>query len=150
TYSAGVWGPPQALALRLTKAETYLGTGVAVDGNRAVVGAPFDRSPPGEITGAAYVFDRTGTAWTLPQKLFAGGLGATAEVGWSVAVRGDAIVVGAEDQNGQGAVYVFGRSGASWVFRQRLDPSDPSAGADFGSGVALDGDLMVVGARRHT
>jgi len=150
TFSGGVWSPAQELSLRMTKADTYLGTGVAVDGDTAVVGAPFDASPAGDTTGAAYVFQRVGNAWTLRQKLVAEGLTTTAEFGSSVAIRGDTIVVGAEDQAGQGAVYVFVRSGASWVFHQRLDASDPSAGADFGSGVALDGDLMIVGARRHS
>ncbi|MBN2248067.1 MAG: FG-GAP repeat protein, partial [Coriobacteriia bacterium] len=67
------------------------GSSVAVWGDTAVVGAPYTS---GE-RGAAYVFMRAGGAWTLRQKLIALDGAETDRFGWSVAIRGDTILIGA-------------------------------------------------------
>src|SRR5690349_16496469 len=88
--------------------------------------------------------------------------GAGDQFGWSVAVSGDTLVVGAfaEDSsstgvNGaqgndaapdSGAAYVFVRSGASWVQQAYLKASNTGANDNFGIAVAISGDTLVVGA----
>lgn len=84
------------------------------------------------------------------------------EFGYSVAISGDTIVVGAslEDSdatgvNGNqtndnaeyaGAVYVFVRTGTNWLQQAYLKASNTGAGDAFGESVALDGDTLIVGA----
>ncbi len=47
---------------------------------------------------------------------------------------------------GAGAVYVFARSGTSWVQQAYLKPANPDASDSFGASLAIDGDTIVVGA----
>ena len=66
--------------------------------------------------GAAYVFVRSGTIWNLQQKLTASDGAAGDRFGYSVAISGETVVVGAHrDDIGanidQGSAYVFVRSG---------------------------------------
>lgn len=71
--------------------------------------------------------------------------------GYSVAIDGDTIVVGAryDDDKGSnsGSVYVFGWNGgtSSWSQQQKLTASDGASSDYFGFSVAISGDVIVVG-----
>ena len=94
--------------------------------------------------------------------LKASNTGAGDQFGYSVAISGDTVVVGAytEDSNatgvngnggdnsagGAGAAYVFVRSGGSWTQQAYLKASNTDAGDFFGGSVAISGDTVVVGA----
>jgi ribonuclease BN (tRNA processing enzyme) len=123
------------------------GASVAVDGDVAVVGAEGDD----EYRGAAYVFARCGGEWTLRAKLTASDGVEYGEFGHSVAVSGDAAVVGAygddEAETESGSAYVFTRDAAgNWSERQKLKASDVAANDEYGFSVAISGDTAVVGA----
>ncbi|KAH8063475.1 hypothetical protein JL722_2646 [Aureococcus anophagefferens] len=72
--------------------------------------------------------------------------------GWSVAVSGDLVVVGAiyhdYAESSFGSAYVFQTTndGASWTETAKLVASDAAALDYFGGSVAVSGDLVVVGA----
>ena len=72
--------------------------------------------------------------------------------GYAVAVDGDIAVIGAyqDDDNGadSGAVYVFTRVEGVWTQAAKLTASDSAAYDNFGISVAVDGDTntVVVGA----
>jgi len=71
--------------------------------------------------------------------------------GWSVAVDGNWMAVGApyEDSGGlrdSGAVYLFRRSGLSWSLFTRKTADSLEASALFGMAVALSGNTLAVGA----
>jgi len=71
--------------------------------------------------------------------------------GASIAVSGDDLVVGAPGyitkEGVVGAAYVFRRSGPRWIETAQLFPQFGGMdGEDFGLSVAIDGDLIVVGA----
>ena len=82
--------------------------------------------------------------------------------GYSVAISGDTIVVGAivedssatgvngnQDDNSAsdaGAAYVFQRSGSTWSQQAYLKASNTDASDYFGVSVAISGDTIVVGA----
>ncbi len=82
--------------------------------------------------------------------------------GTSVAMSGDTVVVGAPSEssnaagvNGNeadnslstsGAVYVYVRSGATWIQQAYLKASNPGNGDRFGTSVSVSGDTIVVGA----
>lgn len=70
--------------------------------------------------------------------------------GYSVAVSGDTMVVGAylEDStaSGSGAAYVFVRNGTNWTQQAHLKASNPGNDDYFGLSVAISGDTLVVAA----
>ncbi len=128
------------------------GSSVAVDGDTAVVGAPFHPSAAG---GAAYVFVRAGSSWveqaqlTAPDDPPADSLGNPDMFGVAVAISGDTIVVGDTGNDtvaGRevGSVYVFVRTGDTWSEQARL--SGDAAFDLFGRSVDIQGDTTVVGA----
>ena len=140
-----------------TEADDHFGHSVAVSGNTVVVGAPYKDSD----AGAAYVFVRNGTTWSQQAYLKASNTDAGDEFGYSVAVSGDTVVVGApgedsaatgvdgdQDNNASsaGAAYIFVRSGATWSQQAYLKASNTGAYDNFGYSVAVSGDTVVVGA----
>ncbi|HRJ07996.1 MAG TPA: choice-of-anchor D domain-containing protein [Prosthecobacter sp.] len=84
------------------------------------------------------------------------------QFGYSVAVDGDTVVIGARaessnargingdqgnDSSGlSGAAYVLVRTGGAWVQQAYLKASNTDSGDDFGVSVAIEGDTIVVGA----
>ncbi|MFN0242159.1 MAG: hypothetical protein ACKVWV_04635 [Planctomycetota bacterium] len=128
------------------------GRSVDLDGDTLVVGAQgYNPAPqPGGI-GAAYVYRRVGSAWTLEARLLASDGVPGDAFGRSVAIDGDTVAVGAglEDHDGfnaAGAVYVFVRSGGVWTEQAKLVASDPVNLAGLGGTVSLHGDTVVSGA----
>ena len=83
-------------------------------------------------------------------KLTASDAAATDFFGFSVAVSGDTIVVGAylddAPASQSGSAYVFVRSGSTWNEQAKLTASDAAVADRFGVSVAVSGDTAAVGA----
>ena len=128
------------------EAGDQFGNSVSVDGDTAVVGAWGDD----DYKGAAYVFTRQSGAWSQVAKLTATDGAINDNLGRSVAVDGNTVVVGAfGDNGGQGSAYVFSKPGGGWATATetaRLTASDGAANDYFGKSVAVDGNTVVVGA----
>jgi hypothetical protein len=124
------------------------GIGLALDGDTLVVGAFGEEENEEQVdSGAAYVFRRESGGWVQKAKLKPSSIEAGQEFGWSVAVAGDLIAVGARrENNDSGAVYVFHRDNEDWTEDRRIEPSAPAPGALFGYSVAITQDFLVVGA----
>ena len=128
------------------------GYSVAIDGDTVVVGA-IDNDDGGSESGAAYVF-RTTDGWDthIELKLMAADAAANDNFGYSVAINGNTVVVGAiQSLNaGSGVAYVFRTSdgGATYDEVAKLTASDATSGYQFGFSVAIDGDTVVVGTIR--
>ncbi len=155
-----------------TGAYDQFGYSVAVSGETMVVGAPYESSDATSVngnqtndyvgsSGAAYVFVRSGTTWKQQAYLKASNAEANDRFGWSVAVSGDTVVVGAIAEAGSataingipnnsapasGAAYVFARTGTNWTQQAYLKASNAGSGDRFGWAVAVSGDTVVVGA----
>ena len=87
-----------------------------------------------------------------PPKLTASDVASRDLFGASVAIDGDTVVVGArydDNDRGNGAAYVFTRSGSTWSEQARLAASDADYGDMFGGNVAIDGDTVLVGTREE-
>jgi hypothetical protein len=68
--------------------------------------------------------------------------------GYAVAVSGNTAVIGAAYKNDQsGVAYVFVLRGTTWVQQAELTASDAAPLDQFGSLVALCGNIAVIGAR---
>ena len=138
------------------------GSGVDIDGDRLVIGAPHDQAS-GQSEGAVYTFlrDRAGTpddpsddGWVFEAKL----IGPAKEDTWSppefgsdVSLDGDRLLVGAPRAHTAvsdfpGAAYVFQFDGASWVLEDALEAADGENGDEFGREVSLSGNHALIGA----
>jgi hypothetical protein len=134
------------------------GYSVAVNGTTMVIGAPVADVAVGPASvvaaGAAYVFTRTGTTWTQQAKLVAADARAGANLGWSVALAGDTIVLGAPNDrppNGAfrgGSAYVFTRTGTTWAQQAKLTAPDAAIDDNFGHAVSVAADTALVGSYR--
>ena len=123
------------------------GVEVALDGDVLVLGAAEENS----LTGAAYVFERSGTTWGETVKLTVSDAAFFNRFGESVTVSGDRIACGAPGYvhgvgNTQGSAYVFQPSGTTWVEQARLEASDGTFDDRLGEAVELDGDVLLIGA----
>ncbi|HUU85723.1 MAG TPA: FG-GAP repeat protein [Phycisphaerae bacterium] len=122
---------------------------VAISGNTIVVGAQSD-DDHGPASGSAYVFRYDGNAWVEQAKLTASDGAARDAFGFSVAVSGDIVVIGADrnDDNGpdSGSAYVFRYNASSWVEEAKLLASDGGPGHKFGYCVPISGNTVVIGA----
>jgi hypothetical protein len=135
----------------------YFGYSVAIDGNKVVVGAYLDDIGSSSDTGSAYVFVKPAGGWTdmtQTAKLTTSGNTAGEYFGFSVGVSGDVVVVGAwRNSPGSvtqaGAAFVFEMPVGGWVNMTqtvKLTASDGGRYDWFGHTVAIEGDVVVVGA----
>ncbi len=133
------------------------------DGNTIVVG--------GIGLSEVYVFERTGSTWSLAHTLISSNAGfvPSDRFGFAVSISGDGNVIAvgnigdssnfaglgataAQQQNTSmsfaGAVQVFEKSGPSWSNTEYIKASNPDQTDQFGISVALndDGSTLVVGA----
>jgi hypothetical protein len=133
-----------------------LASTVAIDGNTIVLGA--FRADVGSVLqqGVAYVFERDagGTDnWGQAVKLTDDSVGVIGNFGSSVALKGDLLAIGASRGGGNGQVTIFERDrGGAGAWGKVTSISDSVVGDGgtplefFGGAVALDGDLLLVGA----
>jgi hypothetical protein len=125
------------------------GRQVAISGDITVVGARGD-DDNGDLAGSAYILRWDGASWLEEAKLLASDGQAEDFFGTSVAVSGNVAVIGAEQDNDNGersgSAYVFRYDGSTWIEEAKLLASDGAAQDYFGRGVALAGDIAVIGA----
>jgi len=148
--SETTWTEEQILTASDADSSDLFGRAVAFNGDTIVVGAS-GNDDAGDDSGSAYVFVKApDDTWAEKAKLIASDAVGRDFFGQSVAVSGDMIVVGAhlDDDAGEnsGSVYVFVRSGSSWVQQGKLNASDAAGRDFFGQSVAVNGDTVVVGA----
>jgi hypothetical protein len=167
TRASGVWSQQAYLKASNTGAGDQFGVSVAIKGDTLVVGAQFEDSGNGsqsdesaQDAGAAYVFTRSGGVWTQQAYLKANNAGANDQFGINVAVDGATVAVGAageasgsrgighdpnnDDAPGSGAVYIFTLVNGVWSQHDYIKASN--GGGEFGTGLALLSDTLVVGA----
>lgn len=123
------------------------GHSVSIDGERMVVGAPFDQSGGSSRGGAAYIFD-TSTGQML-HKVTPDDGRFNAQFGRSVAIDGDLVVMGApldfyEGIQSAGSAYLYNAIAGDLIYK--LYAQDAQAADLFGHSVAIDSGIIVVGA----
>ncbi|MDJ0771201.1 MAG: C25 family cysteine peptidase, partial [Ilumatobacter sp.] len=145
------WTPEGALTPAGVAGGDEFGAALALSGDSLVVGSPFD-DDANTNAGAAYVFERSGGAWLEGDTVPSGGGGLGDLFGSAVALDGSTLVVGAPGQNdagfsGAGFAYFYDVDGPTATLAQTVgDPAGASNGAQFGTAVAVDDGLAVIGA----
>jgi trimeric autotransporter adhesin len=153
-------GPEQHVIVSPLIATDQFGATLAMsaDGRTLAVGVqreasgtqdPADNSAPG--AGAAYVFVRTGDAWTQQAYLKQPVPSAGASLGCAIGISADGatLAVGAQNvDSGAGAVEVYTRAGTAWSHQATVEATVRDAADVFGTAVALSGDgsVLVIGA----
>lgn len=131
------------------------GDAIAVDGDLMVVGAPGNPGYP-QSTGQARVYrwDPVDAEWDYEQTLVSSTPELDGQFGIAVAIEGDVIAVTARYEDSPnavdaGAVHVFrgGRiAGGTWTHEQKLTSATGGTNEEFGHGIALHDELLLVGA----
>ena len=181
--NAATWSQQAYLKASDPEENDQFGASVSISGDTIVVGAANEDSNAIGIngdesdnslmdSGAAYVFNRSGTTWSQQAYLKASnadsnfdddaGEFAGDRFGQSVSVSGDSIIVGADAEDSSstgvdgdqsddslfnaGAAYVFVRDGSAWSQQAYLKASNPDVQDAFGVTVSISDDTVVVGA----
>ncbi len=144
TKYGGAWHEQVKLVASDGAQYDRFGYSVAVDGDTALVGAPEDQEL-GWGTGAAYVFERSGSSWSQTQKILASDAVAQDKFGYAVALEAGTMMVSASyyhSDAGPGGVYVFHHPKDEWTEVEKLSLA---VNESFGRCIALDGNDVVLG-----
>ncbi len=155
------------------------GASVSLNGDTLAVGAIDESSNQTSITngatasmnnsnslsGAVYIYKRSGVNWAQEAYIKALNNNAAALFGYSVSLNGDRLAVGAinedsdlttitngsgiienNNSSNSGAVYVYSRSGVNWQQEAYIKAVNNGSGDSFGWSVSLSGNTLAVGA----
>lgn len=175
----GLWSEQAYLKASNAKASDFFGMSLSIsaDGNTLAVGAHWEDSnatgvngsqnnSAAAMSGAVYVFVRSGTLWSQQAYVKASNTETGDLFGSAVALSGDGstLAVGAPREDSSttgaggnqsdnsagdgGAVYIFTRNTTSWSQQAYLKSSNTGTNDKFGSSLALstDGNTLAVGA----
>lgn len=127
------------------------GASIAVFGNRVLIGAPGDDSAGASDAGAAYLFDGDSGAllYTFSLTRTTQSPASTDHFGAAVSLNGEHILIGAPDRDvtgaaNTGAAYLF--DATTYAFIQVFANPSPEADDAFGTSLAVNTDLFLVGA----
>jgi len=114
---------------------------VSLSDDTALVGIPYDRTAASNAVGSVYVFVRSGSTWTVQQRLVPSDVSGGTSFGYAACISGNSALIGSLS-----GAYIFVRNGTVWSLQQKLLASDGEAGDWFGSSVSLSGDNALIGA----
>eukprot|EP00964_Phaeocystis_antarctica_P069388 scaffold42157_cov70-Phaeocystis_antarctica.AAC.1 len=178
TRSGTTWSFQAYVKAPNAESSDGFGSSVALSGDTLAVGARHEDSCSTSVSGtaatdnscygagAAYVYTRSGTTWSLQAYVKAPNAELGDVFGSSVALSGDTLAVEANGEDScstsvsgtaatdnscssAGAVYVYTRSGTTWSLQVYVKAPNAEASDGFGSSVALSGDTLAVGARHE-
>lgn len=153
--SGSAWTMQDHVIGPLGASDDRFGTSVSIHLDYAIISAPFDDVGGNSNQGSAHVFTRVGTDWTHHRSLSAMNGSASDHFGQSVSIYGDWAAVAAPNYgpvnfSGQGAVYLFLRTGVNWssgTFVVLTNFGVPNTVEDrFGNSVCITADHLLVGA----
>lgn len=118
----------------------HYGSAVALDGDRCLVGVPYDPDFNDYRIGSAYLLSRASGTWTT-ETVFKNDFKQVYEFGLSVALENDTAVVGSEE-----GAFVYRKHGDAWELDAPLAPSEHVEDDKFGGAVAISAGRIAVGA----
>ena len=131
-FDGTTWVEEQMLTAPIPRADADYGNSVDLDGDIAIVSAPFD------LGGAVFVYRLVGSSWELEEELRR--TGQEDSFGTMACLDGDVIAASTPVVDGLvSAITIFEQNGADWSLSLDVTSSD----AGFGIGVAADGDWVI-------
>ncbi len=125
------------------------GRGVAIYGDYAVVGAPYD-DDANNNSGAAYIYHLENNVWVQQTKIVATDADPSDWFGWTVDIWQDYVLIGCKNDDGissfTGSAYLYKREGGNWVFKQNIKAPDEEQFDQFGYSLDMNDSLVVIGA----
>jgi len=154
TRQGTTWTQSAKLVAPDARPSDQFGSAVAISGNTIFVGAPMVDVGGSLDQGVVYEFTGAGDQWQ-PQAILHHPSGSPGDrFGSTIAVDEDTVAIGApRDDHGcggadHGTAHVFVRFSNTWAHQALLRPRCFSNAAEFGSSLALRGNMLVVGAPR--
>lgn len=144
----------QATILPPQSSTQFFGSAISLEGDTALVGASWD-ADIGTRAGAAFIYERDVSGnWLLRDKLHANDGMADDNFGQNVSLRNTTAIISSawNDEIGTnaGAVYVFEKDNSgAWSQSTKVLASNGIQSDFFGSSIAFDGDILVIGAPGH-
>ena len=162
-FDGSVWNEEQKLTASDSDIKDHFGNAVAVYNDVITVGARNENNTGSSIwdgTGAVYVYRYDadggggGGVWTEEVKLTSPAplFDEYDKFGYALAMQDETLLVGTNPisfgHNPEGSAYVFRYSGSAsgWVTESKFTAADGVGAERFGSAVALDGGLALIGA----
>lgn len=141
----GSWLQEAKLTAADGSAGDTFGISVALNGDLALVGAPYDDDSANE-SGSAYLFRYQGDgSWLHEAKLTAGDGASGDYLGFVVVLDGEVALLSANKGNTLG--YMFRRQAdGSWAQESKLTATDATIRNFWGHSVSLSGDVAMAGA----
>lgn len=130
-----------------------IGVSLTDNGNYALVGASGD-DPRGSSSGSVYGFVRSGTTWTEVTKIFPSDGIAEDKFGASISISKDgkyAAIGAPSNSSGSGSVFIYVRSGNTFIRQAKLKAGGGAVDDFFGTSVGInaDGTTVIIGASRY-
>ena len=147
--STGQWNESASLTASDGSSNVFFAYDVAISGNYAVVGAPYEDHDSSGINyksnaGSVYVFKKDGNGiWSQVSKLVASDRASDDEFGTSVDIHDSTVVIGAPEDGSSGSAYIFKVDNGVWTQEQKINTS---SSGHFGDAVDLHNNKIVVGA----
>ena len=140
--SSGTWSQQAELSHTDTPSSNY-GIDAAISGNTVAVADSAGN-------GAVRIFTRSGTTWSLQQKITGNSTTMNGFADGAMSLSGDKLAVGcyayATPGASTGRIAIFNRSGSTWSFESFLDASDAAASDLMGyNNVTINGNYVIAG-----
>jgi gliding motility-associated-like protein len=137
----GIWTEAQKVTALNPFSYSGFGTSVGVSGSYAVMG--------NDGSQVAHIFERDAAGiWRPVSQISPSDKSPDNIFGGSISISGEIAVIGAswqQDQK-QGAAYVYVRTDSGWVQSQKIVPESSSPGDEFGSALSLSDKNLLVGS----
>lgn len=155
--ATGIWESQIKLTNTNAEVDNEFGASVAISGDYAIVGTPFDNENGFISCGSASVYKRNAATgqWELQVKLLNQNAASYEGFGSSVSISGDYIIIGASDdveggiQSGSVSIYKRNTSSGVWEFQGKFTPPDPQNLENFGASVSINGNYAASGAPNY-
>jgi hypothetical protein len=129
----------------------YFGYRIALDGDLLAIGDPNFTADGNQDQGSVFIYERSGTTWTLietltsPHNMTYDDRGQSQYFGLSVSINQNTLAVGAGGKdNYSGAAYVYVYGAGAWTLEERILGSGV-INEQLGASVAVNGDNLLIG-----
>ncbi len=148
-FDGANWNLQQTLSQSDIDDSDRFGVSVSLENDLLLVGADENTMN----NGSAYIFERSGSAWTQIQKLTASDGLLNDRFGSTVSMHGNYIAINAYREDSlvtdSGAVYVFENVNGTWMEIQKLKDSTPATFDNFGIALDINEDFIIIGQPGH-